>query len=134
MCQAVRFLKLQGVSVNSSIVRKILFRNGMGSVYDRWLKVEERHLESGLELTAEQVAVKVQPLLQGTAYGILSSRGTSMPRHDAVGNLKGVGKMYLRSWDTYGSYAFSFCTPARSRNVQQPYFKTRFCLSIRNTK
>lgn len=52
------FLKLQGISVSSSTVRKILFRNGMASVYDRWLKVEERHLESGLELTAEQAAVK----------------------------------------------------------------------------
>ena len=77
------FLKLQGVSVSSSTVRKILIRNGMGSVYDRWLKVEERRLESGLELTAEQAAVKVQPLLQGTAYGILSSRGT--PIHDVCG-------------------------------------------------
>ena len=28
----------------------------LASVYDRWLKVEERHLETGIELTAEQVA------------------------------------------------------------------------------
>jgi hypothetical protein len=50
------FLKLQGLSVSSPTVQKILIRNGLASVYDRWLKVEERHLETGVELTAEQVA------------------------------------------------------------------------------
>jgi len=50
------FLKLQGISVSSPTVQKILIRNDMASVYDRWLKVEARHLETGVELTAEQVA------------------------------------------------------------------------------
>ena len=49
------FLKLQGISVSSPTVQKILIRNEMVSVYDRWLKVEDRHLETGTELTAEQV-------------------------------------------------------------------------------
>ena len=36
-------------------VQKVLIRNDMARVYDRWRKVEERHLERGIELTAEQV-------------------------------------------------------------------------------
>lgn len=36
------FLKLQGVSISSPTVQKILIRNGLASVYERWLKVEER--------------------------------------------------------------------------------------------
>ena len=40
------FLKLQGVSVCSPTVQKILIRNDMSSVYDHWLKVEEWHLEA----------------------------------------------------------------------------------------
>jgi len=37
------FLKLQGISISSPTIQKILIRNGLASVYDRWLKVEERH-------------------------------------------------------------------------------------------
>lgn len=33
------YLKLKGVSVRSPTVQKILIRNDMASVYDRWLKV-----------------------------------------------------------------------------------------------
>ena len=47
------YLKLQGVSVSSPTVQKILIRNNMASVYDRWLRLEERHLDEGIELTAE---------------------------------------------------------------------------------
>ena len=47
-------LKIKGVSVSFPTVQNILIRNGMASVYDRWMKVEQRHLEEGIELTAEQ--------------------------------------------------------------------------------
>ncbi|MGI6337414.1 MAG: helix-turn-helix domain-containing protein [Eubacteriales bacterium] len=39
------FLKLQGISV-PQYRQNIFIRNGMASVYDRWLKVEECHLET----------------------------------------------------------------------------------------
>lgn len=47
-------LKLKGVSVSSPTVQKILIHNGMASVYDRWMKVEQRRQEEGIQLTAEQ--------------------------------------------------------------------------------
>ena len=50
------FLKLQGVSVSSPTIQRILIRNNMPSVYERWLRLEEKHLEAGFELTAEQIA------------------------------------------------------------------------------
>ena len=65
------FLKLQGISVSSPTVQKILIRNGMASVYDRWLKVEERHLETGVELTAEQV-VKIENTIPASRNGTWS--------------------------------------------------------------
>jgi len=42
------FLKLQGVSVSPPSVQKILIRNNLASAYERWLKVEERHLKTGI--------------------------------------------------------------------------------------
>lgn len=75
------FLKLQGVSVSSPTVQKILIRHDMASVYDRWLKVEERHLETGVELTAEQVAKieKYNPCFK--ERHVESSRPGELPGH-----------------------------------------------------
>jgi transposase InsO family protein len=105
------YLKLQGVSISSPTVQKILIRNEMASMYERWLKVEERHLSEGIELTAEQAAKieKYNPCfrerhVESSKPGELLSADTFF-----VGVLKGVGKVYLHAVvDTYGSYAFGF--------------------------
>jgi len=105
------YLKLRGVSVSSPTVQKILIRNNMGSVYERWLRLEEKHLEEGIELSAEQVAKieKYNPAFK--ERHIESSRPGELLSADTfyVGTLKGVGKVYLHALvDTYGSYAFGF--------------------------
>jgi transposase InsO family protein len=128
------FLKLQGVSVSSPTVQKILIRNGMASVYDRWLKVEERHLEDGIELTAEQVAKieKFNPCFK--ERHIESSRPGELLSADTlfVGSLKGIGKIYLHAVvDTYSSYAFGFlhtgkkpeCAALLLHNDVLPFYK-----------
>ena len=105
------YLKLQGVSVSSPTVQKILIRNDIGSVYERWMKVEQRHLEDGIELTAEQVAKieKYNPCFK--ERHVESSRPGELLSADTffVGSLKGIGKVYLfAAVDTYSSYAFGF--------------------------
>ncbi len=128
------FLKLQGISVSSPTVQKILIRNGMASMYERWLKVEERHLETGIELTAEQVAKieKYNPCFK--ERHVESSRPGELLCQDTmfVGSLKGVGKVYLHACvDTYGSYAFGFlhtgkkpeCAAALVHNDVLPFYK-----------
>lgn len=128
------FLKLQGVSVSSPTVQKILIRNGMASVYERWLKVEERHLETGVELTAEQVAKieKYNPCFK--ERHVESSRPGELLSQDTmfVGSLKGIGKVYLHACvDTYGSYAFGFlhtgkkpeCAAALVHNDVLPFYR-----------
>jgi len=105
------YLKLQGVSVSSPTIQKILIRNNMASVYDRWMRLEERHLDEGIELTAEQIAKieKYNPCfkerhVESSKPGELLSADTFF-----VGALKGIGKVYLHAVvDTYGSYAFGF--------------------------
>jgi transposase InsO family protein len=104
-------LKLRGVSVSSPTVQKILIRNGMASVYDRWMKVEQRHLDEGIELTAEQIAKieKYNPCFK--ERHVESSRPGELLCADTffVGSLKGIGKVYLHGVvDTYGSYGFGF--------------------------
>jgi len=48
-------LKLTGISVSSPTIQKILIKNGMGSKYQRLLKLYEQALDNKIELTPEQV-------------------------------------------------------------------------------
>ena len=49
-------LKLEGISVSAPTVQNILNKVGLGTRYERWLKLEEKTAERKVELTAEQVA------------------------------------------------------------------------------
>lgn len=49
------YLKLEGCSVSSPVVQKILIRNGLASQFDRYLHLEEKHLKEGIPLTEEQI-------------------------------------------------------------------------------
>ena len=105
------YLKLDGVSVSSPTVQKILIKHGMASRYDRWLKLEEQRGGGAIELTGEQVAFieKQNPAFRERR--VESSRPGELLCQDTffVGHLKGVGKVWLHAVvDTYGSYAFGF--------------------------
>jgi len=128
------YLKLQGVSVSSPTVQKVLIRNNMASVYDRWMRLEEKHLNEGIELTADQVAKieKFNPCFK--ERHVESSRPGELLSADTffVGTLKGVGKVYLHAVvDTYGSYAFGFlhtgkkpeCAATLLHNDVLPFYK-----------
>jgi transposase len=49
-------LKLEGVSVSAPTVQNILNKKGIGSRYERWLRLEEEGPQNEIELSAEQVA------------------------------------------------------------------------------
>jgi len=104
-------LKLEGTYVSSPTVQDILIKNGMGSRYERLLKLEERALEQKIELTAQQVTQieKANPAFK--ERHVESSRPGELLSQDTffVGTLKGVGRVYLHTVvDTFGSYAFGF--------------------------
>lgn len=104
-------LMLAGIKVSSPTVQDILIKNGMGSRYERLMKLEERMLEQKIDLTPQQVAMieKANPAFK--ERHVESSRPGELLSQDTfyVGYLKGVGKVYLHTVvDTYGSYAFGF--------------------------
>lgn len=104
-------LKLAGISISAPTLQNILNRNGMGSRYDRWLALETRHAEQPIELTGEQVQFieKHNPAFR--ERHLQSSRPGELLCQDTfyVGQLKGVGKVYLHAVvDSYSSYAFGF--------------------------
>lgn len=104
-------LMLEGIKVSSPTVQDILIKNGMGSRYERLMKLEEKTLEQKIELTPQQVAMieKANPAFK--ERHVESSRPGELLSQDTfyVGYLKGVGKVYLHTVvDTYGSYAFGF--------------------------
>lgn len=104
-------LKLEGISVSSPTIQNILIKNGMGSRYERLLKLEIQAAEKAIELTPQQIQAieKANPCYR--ERHVESSRPGELLSADTfyVGQLKGVGKVYLHALvDTYGSYAFGF--------------------------
>jgi transposase InsO family protein len=105
------FLALDGIKISYPTIQNILNKNGLGSRYERLLKLEEKNLQEGLELTPAQVAwiEKNNPCFR--ERHIESSKPGEVLSQDTfyVGVLKGVGRVYLHAVvDTYGSYAFGF--------------------------
>ncbi len=49
------YLRLEQVQVSSPTIQKLLAKHGMASKYERMLRLEEKHLREGMELTADQV-------------------------------------------------------------------------------
>lgn len=104
-------LKLQGYSISSPTIQKILTRHELGSKYERLLKLEERAASEPIELTPEQVAAieKANPCFK--ERHVETSRPGELLAQDTfhIGTFKGVGKVYLQAVvDCYGSYAFGF--------------------------
>lgn len=105
------YLALEGIKISFPTIQNILNKNGQGTRYERLLKLEEKGLQEGMELTPAQVAwiEKNNPCFR--ERHIESSRPGEVLSQDTfyVGVLKGVGRVYLHAVvDTYGSYAFGF--------------------------
>ena len=86
-------------------------RHGLGSRYQRLLKLEKEHLTQGKQLSQEQIKSieKANPCfkerhVESKAPGYLLSQDTLY-----AGKLKEVGKVYMQTVvDTYGSFAFGY--------------------------
>jgi len=59
------WLKLEDNYVSAITIQKILYRNDMGTRYDRWLKLEQKHSDQAIQLSAELVKFLVK---QNTAF------------------------------------------------------------------
>jgi len=106
-----KLLSLEGPYVSNVTIQKILIDQSLGSRYDRWLALEKKSAEEGLELSADQIKYleKMNPSfrerhVESSGPGQLLSQDTFF-----VGTLKGVGRVYMHTViDTYGSFAFGF--------------------------
>ena len=129
-------LALAGVAISSPTVQKILIEHGMGTRYERLLKLEERLAAEPIELSAEQIRLieKANPCFR--ERHVESSRPGELLAQDTfhVGTFKGIGKVYLQAVvDTYGSYAFAFlhttkrpeCAVAILHNEVIPFYEDR---------
>lgn len=104
-------LKLDGKAVSGPTIQSILDKHGMGSRFQRLLKLEEQHVQAGLELSAEQIAALENANPAFRERHVESSRPGELLSADTffVGHFKGIGKVYLHAVvDTYGSYGFGF--------------------------
>lgn len=130
------YLHLEGIGLSAVSIQNILNRNGLGSRYERLLKLEEKALTEKIPLTAEQIALieKANPCF--AERHVESSRPGELLSQDTfyVGQLKGIGKVYLHSVvDTFGSYAFGFLHTSKQpeaavavlHNDVLPFYKAR---------
>lgn len=130
------YLKLQGISVSSPTIQKILIRHNLGQKHQRWLRIEEKHLTEGMVLTAEQIRKieKYNPCFK--ERHIESGRPGELLGQDTffVGTLKGVGRVYLHAVvDTCSSFAFGFlhtskvpeCAVAVLHNEALPFYREK---------
>lgn len=104
-------LKKEGISVSGVTIQKILDKNGLGSRYDRWLALEKRVAEKPIELSAEQIVFIEKQNPQFRERHVESSKPGELLNQDTfyVGQLKGVGKVYLHAVvDTFSSFGFGF--------------------------
>jgi len=93
-------LKLGGISVSAPTVQNILNKEGLGTRYERWLKLEEETAERKVELTAEQVSFieKQNPCFR--ERHVESSRPGELLNQDTffVGHLKGWARYTYTRW------------------------------------
>lgn len=104
-------LALEGKRVSAITVQKILNDHGLGSRYDRWLALEEANAGKAIEITAEQAAFieKLNPCFKERHVESASPGELLCADTFFVGNLKGIGKVYLHAVvDSFSSYAFGF--------------------------
>lgn len=104
-------LRLENISVSKVTVQHILTKNGLKTMYDRLLKLEEKALNDKIELTAEQIRYLEQTNPCWRERHIESSQPGELLSQDTfyIGRIKGVGRIYMQVViDTYGSYAFGY--------------------------
>jgi transposase InsO family protein len=110
-CRLSALLKLEGTPVSSPTVQGILIKHGLGSRFERLLRLEEKAASEPIELTAEQVRLIERANPAFAERHVESGKPGELLCQDLfyVGHLKGVGKVYLDAVvDTYGRYAFGF--------------------------
>ena len=103
-------LQLEGIRVSSPTVQSILIKHGVGTKYERLLKLEERMATEPIALTAEQIRLieKANPAFR--ERHVESSRPGELLAQDTfyVGNFKGLGKVYMQAVvDAFCSYGFA---------------------------
>lgn len=104
-------LKREGKSCSKPTIQKILDKHGLGTRYQRLLKLESQHLAEHTELTPQQEESleKNNPCfkerhVESSKPGELLCQDTTM-----LGRLAGMGKIYVQTVvDTYCSLGFAY--------------------------
>ena len=110
------WLKLEGIRISFVTVQNILNKHGLGTRYDRWLRLETEYGQKAIELTAEQVRFVEKQNPAFRERHIESCRPGELLSQDTVtvGSIKVIGRIYLHVVvDTYSSYAFGFLHTSR---------------------
>ena len=104
-------LKLENINISSVTVQNILNKHGLRTMYERFLKLEEKILSEKMEISPAQAKYIEQYNPCWRERHIESTRPGDLLSQDTfyVGRIKGVGQIYLQVViDTYGSYAFGY--------------------------
>lgn len=90
-------------------MRNVWLKENLETKYKRLLRLEERVLEDGFQLTEQQIRLLERANPELAERHVESDYPGQLLCQDTfyVGRLKGVGRIYLKAVvDTYGSFAF----------------------------
>jgi len=102
-------LAIEGLSVCATSVRNVWIKEDLETRYKRLLRLEEKAMTTGFELTEQQIRLLEKANPEFAERHVQSDYPGQLLCQDTfyVGRLKGVGRIYLQAVvDTYGSFAF----------------------------
>lgn len=102
-------LALEGLVVCATTVRNVWLKDGIETKYKRLLRLEEKVIADGLELTEKQIRLLEKANPEFAERHVESDYPGQLLCQDTfyVGRLKGVGRIYLQAMvDTYSSFGF----------------------------
>jgi transposase InsO family protein len=102
-------LAIEGLLVCPTSVRNVWLKENLETKYKRLLRLEEKVMTTGIELTEQQIRLLEKANPEFAERHVQSDYPGQLLCQDTfyVGHLKGVGRIYLQAVvDTYSSFAF----------------------------
>lgn len=111
-------LKLEGISISSPTVQRVLIEEKLGTVSERLFRVEEMYLKEGLKLAPKDIDLIKRNDLCFKEIGRVGSYPGEVLVQDTFPIFKLFPNLYLHVIiDTYSSYAFAYTWPDKATDL-----------------
>ncbi|MDR2654829.1 MAG: helix-turn-helix domain-containing protein [Oscillospiraceae bacterium] len=110
-------LERQGITISSPTVQKILIKNGIATIKDRWNRLEFMNIKQGFQLGKEKIrrCEKLNPAFKERNFRLVRPGQTLSADVYYAGTHPVLGRLYLSAVvDAYSSFAFADISQSES--------------------